>query len=477
MLKRTREAGGDWRGGVILLMLIALAMAVLPGNRAAAQDRYIVLGAGGQREPIVLGPGFTMTMEIDKPFVDILVGNPGVAEIFPLSDRTFYVEGKQSGATNVVFLDANNRQLGTIVLRVQGDFGEIQRALERAVPSASVTVTNVNNRIRLSGTVRDNADKLRVLEIAEQYSEEPVIDAIRVTTPQQVQLDVRILEVSRNAGRALGVNLIATRNGRITGVTGGDAGTNVVPFGTFVGQLLEVAGLEIDFIINALEDKGLARRLANPTLVTSNGVEANFVVGGEVPIATAVTAENGTVATETDYREYGVRLNFRPQILDDSLISLRIRPEVSDIDTSFTVNGEPAFISRKADTTVSLRDGQSFAIAGLLQVDNERAVRQLPWLGQIPVLGALFRSSAFQKSETDLVILVTPRLVQPGTPDQPLSSPLDNARPSDDVELFLLGMLEVNKDMIRGFEEGRGVIGPVGHLINLEFDDAIIAKK
>lgn len=373
--------------------------------------------------------------------------------------------------------DADKRQMGVIVLRVRVDFGELQRAIDRAVPSAAVTVTNVNNRVRLSGSVRDNVDKRRILEIAQQYSENPVVDAIRVTDPQQVQLDVRILEVSRNAGRLLGVNLIATENGVIRGQTSGNAGQNAVPFGNFIGNLLEVAGMEIDVIINTLEDKGLARRLANPTLVTSNGIEANFVVGGEVPITTAVTAENGAIATETDYREYGVRLNFRPQILDDSLISLRIRPEVSDIDTSVSVNGQPAFISRKADTTVSLRDGQSFAIAGLLQVDNERNVRQVPWIGQIPVLGTLFRSTAFQKNETDLVILVTPRLVQPGTPNQPLSSPLDNARSSNDVELFLLGMLEVNKNMIRAFEEGNGVIGPFGHMIDLEFDDALIVKK
>lgn len=477
MAKRMEAARAGWIRGMACLMLLALGMAALPAGKAAAQDRYVVLGEGGQREPIVLSPGFTLTVETDKAFTDILVGNPDVAAVFPLTDKTFYVEGNQSGATNVTFFDADKRQMGVIVLRVRVDFGELQRAIDRAVPSAAVTVTNVNNRVRLSGSVRDNVDKRRILEIAQQYSENPVVDAIRVTDPQQVQLDVRILEVSRNAGRLLGVNLIATENGVIRGQTSGNAGQNAVPFGNFIGNLLEVAGMEIDVIINTLEDKGLARRLANPTLVTSNGIEANFVVGGEVPITTAVTAENGAIATETDYREYGVRLNFRPQILDDSLISLRIRPEVSDIDTSVSVNGQPAFISRKADTTVSLRDGQSFAIAGLLQVDNERNVRQVPWIGQIPVLGTLFRSTAFQKNETDLVILVTPRLVQPGTPNQPLSSPLDNARSSNDVELFLLGMLEVNKNMIRAFEEGNGVIGPFGHMIDLEFDDALIVKK
>lgn len=172
-----------------------------------------------------------------------------------------------------------------------------------------------------------------------------------------------------------------------------------------------------------------------------------------------------------------MRLNFLPTVLDDNLISLRISPEVSDIDTSLTVNGQPAFISRKAETTVSLRDGQSFAIAGLLQANNERSVEQVPWLGQVPVLGALFRSTAFQKRETDLVILVTPHLVRPAAPDEPLRSPLDDARSSDDIELFLLGMLEVDRQLLRRFAKGDGVIGPYGHMIDLEFEDGLIEKK
>ena len=201
------------------------------------------------------------------------------------------------------------------------------------------------------------------------------------------------------------------------------------------------------------------------------------MVGGEVPVSTAVIGENGAVATETDYREYGVRLNFRPVILDNNVISLRVTPEVSDVDFANTVNGSPTFLTRKAETTVSLRDGQSFAIAGLLQVNNDRSVRQVPWLGQVPVLGALFRSADFQKRETDLVIVVTPRLVQPGTPNTPLVSPLDSARSSNDVELFMLGMLEVNRSMIRSFRNGEGIVGPYGHMIDLEFDDALVTKK
>ena len=453
-------------------LAVTVAFGVFAGTSlgAHAQEMWIDLGKGGPVQPVLLSAGHTVTINTDVPFVDILVGNPSVADVFPLSDMSVYVQGNAFGTTNVTFLGPDKKMLGTAILRVEIDTGDMQAAIDQAVPSARVDATNVNGRIRLSGSVKDNVDLERVLGIASQYTQESIINAVRVTDPQQVQLDVRILEVSRNAGRELGVNL--SRKDSKTGVT-----PSSVPFGTFVGNILSIAGGDVNMVINALESKGLARRLANPTLVTTSGIEANFVVGGEVPISKAVAGENGSVGSETAYREYGVRLNFRPVVLDDAQISLRIRPEVSDVDTSVNVNGQPAFISRKADTTVTLRDGQSFAIAGLLQVDNERDIKQVPWIGQIPIIGSLFRSSQFSKQETDLVILVTPRIVTPGTPYTPLKSPLENSRSSNDVELFLLGMLEVNKDMIRSFQDGEGIVGPYGHIIDLEFDDAVITKK
>ncbi|MDX1822720.1 MAG: type II and III secretion system protein family protein [Paracoccaceae bacterium] len=464
--QRARLAASRALAAVVLATLAAtLPVAV------AAQERMVALGGESVIEPIMLKPGFTLTVRTDRPFSDIVVGNSSVADVFPLTDTSVYVQANNTGATNVSFFGPNKSLLGVMILNVRVDFNDLQQAINRAVPNANVTVANINGRVRVSGEVRDGPSLARVLELAEQFSDQPVLNAVRVTDPQQVQLDVRILEVSRTAGRELGVELSSNRTN--TGIP-----STSVPFGSFVGNLLAGAGADIDIVINALETKGLARRLANPTLVTSNGVEANFVVGGEVPIqTTALNADGVPIGTGTDYREYGVRLNFRPTVLDNALISLEIRPEVSDIDTSVTVNGQPSFISRKADTTVTLRDGQSFAIAGLLQVDNERNVQQVPWIGQIPVLGALFRSSAFQKQETDLVILVTPRLVRPSSQNEPLVTPLDGARSSNDVELFLLGMVEVNKDMIRSFVDGTGVVGPYGHMIDLEFDDALVEKK
>jgi pilus assembly protein CpaC len=454
------------------MAVLALAIGISAGA-AQAQTQSITIGDGDIDE-FIIAPGFTLTIDTNIPFADIVVGNSGVADVFPLTETSLYIQGRESGFTNVALYDETSRLLGVIDVRVRIDYSELQEAINRAVPSASVAVANVNDRIRLSGQVKDNVDLGRILQLAQQYSSEPVINALRVQDPQQVQLDVRILEVERNSARELGVGLSdqGSDGSFNTGAASG-AGT----FGNFVGNLLQFAGGDVDVVINALETKGLARRLANPTLITTSGISANFVVGGEIPIDVSTVGDNGNVSTETGYRDYGVSLTFLPVVLDDGLISLQVQPEVSDIDPGLTVNGQPAFISRKADTTVSLRDGQSFAIAGLLQANNSRSVESVPWLGQVPILGALFRSTEFQKRESDLVILVTPRIVRPAAPDEPLRTPLDGTRSTNDVELFLLGLLEVDRDLLRAFRDGEGIVGPYGHLIDLEFEDGLIVKK
>ncbi len=457
------------RGLGLALGAALMISAALPTAVAAQDSRFVTLGA--RVDPIVVTPGFTMTVEVDKPYTDLVVGNPGVADVFPLTDRSVYIQGNAPGATNVALYDAQKKLIGSVIVQVRVDFGELQDAIDRAVPSANVEVSNINNRVRLSGSVRDALDLQRIVEIAQQYSaaDVPVVNAVRVVDPQQVQLDVRILEVNRDASRALGVE---------TGIAGGNF-TNRGDIGTQISGVLRIAGNQVDVVITALENKGLARRLANPQLVTSNGVEANFIVGGEVPITVAIPNADGTAGVPTtSFRDVGVKLSFLPKILDGGMISLRVQPEVSNIDTQFTgVDGQPGFSTRRADTTVSLLDGQSFAIAGLLQTDNSRSIEQTPWLGQLPILGALFRSTAFQKRETDLVILVTPHLVDPASPNQPLRTPLDNTASSNDVELFLMGMMEVDRKTVNSFRTGEGIVGPYGHMIDLEFNDALIAKK
>lgn len=247
------------------------------------------------------------------------------------------------------------------------------------------------------------------------------------------------------------------------------------PFGTLIASFLG-GGVSADVLVQALEEKGLARRLAEPNLIALSGEKASFLAGGEVPIPVSYDDK-----ITVDYKEYGVRLTFTPTVLENGLINLKLEPEVSQVDDSVRVDlgaiSIPAFITRRASTSIEVRDGQSFAMAGLLQTVHTKNQEQLPWLGQLPILGALFRSSGFQEQETDLVIIVTPRLVKPAKPGQPLRTPLDGSKPSNDIEFFLMGSLEVDSGMQKRFAEGEGVIGPYGHIVEIQPEKRNVSKK
>ncbi|WP_419247705.1 type II and III secretion system protein family protein [Roseibium aggregatum] len=480
------------------VMVIALAVGLCSISPARAQVDEITLVNSGSVSKVTMPPGTTRTVRTDRTFSDLVVGDPEIADIVPLSSQVLYIQGKSTGLTNISIYNEQKALLGVIEVRVQLNFDEVARAVRAVAPTAQVRVSNVGNRIRLFGNVNSATDLTKVLEVAQQFSEAPVINALSVRGPQQVALEIRVLEASRSIGRDLGVNWVgrssdgnvSTSGARVqTGVdetTGGliailGSGASVaqqgaLPFGTLVAKVLETAGLRIDTIIDALEGKGLVRRLAQPNLTTISGEAARFHVGGEVPIQTA-TSSAGGVATSTDYRPFGVRLEFVPTVLDESRINLRVMTEVSDIDGSINVNGNPGFRSRRAEAVIELRDGQSFSMAGLLDNIDQRDINQIPWLGQVPVLGVLFRSTSFQKRETDLVIVATPRLVRPANPSENLASPLDRTRPANDAEMFALGLLEVNKDMLRTYREGKGLIGPYGHIVDLELEAGYVYKK
>jgi pilus assembly protein CpaC len=293
---------------------------------------------------------------------------------------------------------------------------------------------------------------------------------------------VRFIEASRQAGRELGIqwNLFSrkmTANigsrqpasslpidapSSPTSVPVGEVAAGVLsgtsPFGFLIGRMI-AGGLTADVLINALEQKGMARTLAEPNLVALSGDTASFLAGGEFPIP--VPGVLGSASIE--YKRYGVGLAFTPTVLGDGLINMKIEPEVSQLDTSHPVQvagiAVPPLIVRRASTTVELRDGQSFVIGGLLQSTGQTAMHQLPWLGDVPILGALFRSAEYQKNETDLAIIVTPRLVRPARPDDMIKTPLDRTLPPNDADVFLFGQTEV--------EKGRTEPILVGHLLDL----------
>jgi pilus assembly protein CpaC len=238
----------------------------------------------------------------------------------------------------------------------------------------------------------------------------------------------------------------------------------------------------VDILISALESKGLVKRLAEPDLMALSGDTASFLAGGEIPVPVAQPGSSGAAPTVTiEYKPFGVQLTFMPTVLATGVINLRLAPSVSEVDTQNTVqvNGTtvPSIIKREARTTVELRDGQSFAIAGLLQSENVEAISQLPWLGSLPVLGALFRSTSYQKHETDLVIIVTPHLVKPAPPGAHLATPFDQHLPGNDVDVFAMGQLDRKKLYTEYVTKGGQLNGPYGHIIEAQQPDQYVGNK
>jgi pilus assembly protein CpaC len=283
------------------------------------------------------------------------------------------------------------------------------------------------------------------MSIAKQF-DPSVVNNMAISQPQQVMLEVRFLEASRNIGRDLGIqwNVVGRRFSAMTG--SGLASSGNTPFGTFLASVLS-GGVSADALIDALEQRGLARSLADPNLVALSGQTASFLAGGEFPFP--VQGDQGRITVE--FRKFGVGLKFLPVVLSDGLISLQIEPEVSQLDYTnvLTVGGltVPGLVVRRANTTVQLRDGQSFAIAGLLQATSSNSANQLPWISDVPVIGALFRSASFARHETELAIIVTPHLVRPVDPAHHLQTPFDRTVPGNDVDRFLLGRQEVPRTL------------------------------
>jgi pilus assembly protein CpaC len=384
------------------------------------------------------------TVGCDHEFAEVLVANPAIADVIALSNKQVYVLGKKAGITSISLVGASKRIIGLVNVEVAHDLDGLTRRLQKFVPGSEITVTSVNGKVLLTGTVPDTPSVSRAMAIAEQVAPGAVTNAMTVRGSQQVLLEVRFIEATRDSSRDVGVAWdIIGKKGVNQAVTGlGGLISNNTPFGVAVARVLD-NGTTADVLIQALEQRGVARRLAEPNLVALSGDTASFLAGGEFPFP--VQADNNRITLE--FKKFGVSLAFTPTVLGGGLINLKIEPEVSEIDPNSAIKvGEvavPGLMVRRSRTTLELRDGQSFAMAGLLYTNHNKNMRQLPWIGEVPVLGALFRSAAFQRKETDLVIIVTPRLVRPVRPGEELKTPLDGRLPSNDIEFFLGGKLEV----------------------------------
>jgi pilus assembly protein CpaC len=472
---------------------------------------------------LVIAVGKSITLPVPAPFSSAVVGSPDIADAMPMTDRTLYVQGKKIGTTNISIYDEGMRLIKVVDVEVALDTANLQSKIWTITGSKGIRVSNDNGQIMLSGTASDAAAADRAFNVAKAWAgNATVVNATTVASPQQVLLKVRFLEVTRGAGRELGVNWAAINGSGTRGVTTGlgglttsppqiggtqngtvtcapnsgpcppfgngifeTAGTLIganvgAPFGVILAEIVN-KGVQIDGLITALETKGLLQRLAEPNLIALSGDTASFQAGGQFPVPIAVTSGVGIATPTIEFKDFGVLLRFRPTVLNNGIINLTINPEVSELDftNAVTISGTtiPSITLRRATTTVELRDGQSFAIAGLLQANNARNISQLPWLGSVPVLGALFRSSAYQKDESDLVIIVTPSLVAPAPPGARLATPFDNHVPSNDVDFFLFGQTEKTKQYTDFVAGGGDIQGPYGHMIGiLQAPQAPLAK-
>jgi len=435
------------------LTLTVSPLAVLLSSSVEANNIRVV--KQGTLRSLNVPMNRAVVVESDVPFAELSIANPGIADISSLSDRTIYVLGKSPGLTTLTLLDAAGKLITNVNVRVAADISEFKERLRQILPGEKIEVRTANDGIVLSGIVSSASRLQRAMDLAERYAPERVSNLMSVGGIQQVMLKVRFAEMQRSVSKSLSssLSLGGTGFGGSLGVSGGTGTTNTsgsvatslggaVPAGnTNTGAVLfgfNVGSTQVGLLLEALETKGVVRTLAEPNLVALSGQEAKFLAGGEYPIP--VSQDNGSVGIE--FKPFGVELAFIPRVVDKDLINLEFIAAVSAIDDSnaLTLSGFniAAFSRRETSTTIELRDGESFAVAGLLQDDFTDNNSQLPWLGDVPVLGALFRSASYQRSQTELVIIVTAHLVTPTRGDA-LALPTDRIKPPTEKDLFLFG--------------------------------------
>lgn len=419
-------------------------------------------GAGVHAGQLDVPLNKSQTVTLDRPFGRAMIGSDEIADIMPISDRSIYVLGKKMGTTSLTVYDKGGRVITIVDVAVGPDVLSLRRQLSELMPGENISARIANDAVVLSGVVSSASAAQNAVQIAGTYAGEKVVNMMGVGSSQQVMLEVRFSEINRQTGKEIGVSgFLRNRSGSFDGALGNgaslipdvDTGDGVLKIGSITDSFgifrksFSLGGLDILGVLDSLEDKGLAKTLAEPTLVALSGEKASFLAGGEFPIP-VVQGGGGTgggsngASITIEFKPFGVSLGFTPTILADGVINMIVEPEVSSIDpnNSIVLNDItiPGLQTRRASTTLELRDGESFAIAGLIRQDFATTVRQVPLLGSIPIIGSLFRSSGFKRGETELLIVVTPRLVQPIKPNQ-VTLPTERVGEPTELDLFLLG--------------------------------------
>ena len=449
---RSEAARAARTAGLLTATLLASAAAMLaipgmPVPGALAGDLDYAAEESGSRF-IRLGLDKSAVIKLPAEVRDVLVGNPDVVDAVVRTRTTAYLFARKVGQTNIFFFDAQGQQILSIDIEVSQDMAALQKLIRRTLPGTKVTVDTIGDNVVLGGIAATPAEAATAMDLAVKFADnkpERVMSTINVTGKEQVMLRVRIAEVERKTVKQLGFNLqaafsagdLALRLASINPFTANAAGL-ISPNGGYAGSY-QNGSTQIDGVLRAMEDVGLIRTLAEPTLTAISGESAKFLAGGEFPVAAGKSSENGITTTKIEYKPFGVSLGFTPVVMSEGRIVLKINTEVSELGevTSFDGFTLPELKVRRVETTVELPSGGSLAMAGLIKESTKQSMAGLPGAKNLPVLGALFRSRDYLKNETELVVIVTPYLVN-SVNEKQLAMPTDRLGiPSEKQSLFM----------------------------------------
>jgi len=480
-------------------LIAAVAVGVFSSALWAAENGPARISAeAGRKQKVEVAVGKSIIIESRHAVKRVSIASPEIADALVLTPYQIYVTGKAPGITNLTLWDGNQANFSAVFdIEVAPDIARLKEKLHEVLPQEEdIRVTATSDHITLAGTVSSTASLSQALALTQAYApldkegKPKILNFLEAGGVHQVMLEVRVSEMSRSLIKRLGFNFnYITDSGRQFGLSLLDNLTRLPATGAFPGNPLNVSdnvnmlfrflggGATWTVFIDALKDQGLVKVLAEPSLITLSGRSADFLAGGEFPVPVPQASSGGSIVT-IEYKPFGVALKFLPTVLNSGKISMQVAPEVSELDftNAVTLQGflVPGLSTRRVSTVVELADGQSFAVAGLLKDDVREIVRKFPLLGDIPILGALFRSSSFQKNDTELVIIVTAHLVKPvNMAKQTL--PTDQFIEPDDFEFYLLGELEgreKEKPSLPGgrpsswlINRGTGLEGEFGHMM------------
>ena len=456
-----------------LPMLIAGLMATSGLSSAVAQESHLAISSGAYGATRQLQIELNKTVLVDLPAgaAEVIVSQPEIAAAIMRSRTRALVQGITGGDTNIFFLDDNGRTIQVLDVKVMEEPSQVGNALEvalaRIIPGSNIRVESVTlgddtNRVVLTGNVLSGEDRERAGAVAVQFagSVENVANILDVAGAQQVMLQVTVSEVKRTIAKQLGINLSAVFNVGTTNLLSFANGllTDAFPLDG-VDASFGGGGNRVSAAIRALEGRGALRVLAQPTLTAISGQPATFLAGGELPYYSYEDEDDGDRTRTVLFKPYGVELAFTPVVKSNGTIALQVDTSVSEPQS----NG--AITKREASTSVELPSGTTLSIGGLLEERSSQQIEQFPWLGDIPILGALFRSRDYQTEQTELVILVTPYLVQP-SPANSIAVPTDRTATASDAEAIFLGRLENMYGVGQTGEMRGGFSGSVGFVLD-----------